>query len=156
MTVAAGVDVGGTFTDGVVIDPSGRIRTGKVMSTPQDQGIGVVAALEVIAPAASTDAGDRVTRLVHGTTVVTNLLLERTGARVGLCATAGATDLLELRRQDRASLYDLSAQHPTPLVATADVVAVDERRIPGAVATPLTETTVAAVVREVLARDPEI
>ena len=75
MTVAAGVDVGGTFTDGVVIDPSGRIRTGKVMSTPQDQGIGVVAALEGIAPAASPDAGDRVTRLVHGTTVVTNLLL---------------------------------------------------------------------------------
>ena len=71
-------------------------------------GIGVVAALEGIAPAASPDAGDRVTRLVHGTTVVTNLLLERTGARVVLCATAGATDLLELRRQDRAALYDLA------------------------------------------------
>jgi len=156
VTVAAGVDVGGTFTDGVVIDPSGRIRTGKVMSTPQDQGIGVVAALEGIAPAASPDAGDRVTRLVHGTTVVTNLLLERTGARVVLCATAGATDLLELRRQDRAALYDLAAQHPAPLVASADVIAVDERRIPGAVATPLTEATIAAVVREVLARDPEI
>jgi N-methylhydantoinase A len=156
VTVAAGVDVGGTFTDGVVIDPAGGIRTGKVMSTPQDQGIGVVAALEVIAPSASTDAGDRVTRLVHGTTVVTNLLLERTGARVVLCATAGATDLLELRRQDRASLYDLTAHHPAPLVAPADLVAVEERRVPGGVAIPLTDATIAAVVREVLARDPEI
>jgi len=156
VTIAAGVDVGGTFTDGVVIDPSGRIRTGKVLSTPQDQGIGVVAALELIGSAASPGAGGPVTRLVHGTTVVTNLLLERTGARVVLCATAGATDLLELRRQDRASLYDLAAQHPAPLVASADVIGVDERRIPGAVATPLTDTTIAAAVREVLARDPEI
>jgi len=156
VTVAGGVDVGGTFTDGVVIDPSGWIRTGKVMSTPQDQGIGVVAALEVIAPSASAGAGDRVTRLVHGTTVVTNLLLERTGARVVLCATAGATDLLEVRRQDRASLYDLAAHHPAPLVAAADVIAVDERRVPGGVAQPLTEATITEVVRAVLARDPEI
>jgi len=156
VTVAAGVDVGGTFTDGVVIDPSGRIRTGKVMSTPQDQGIGVVAALEVIAPSASAGAGDRVTRLVHGTTVVTNLLLERTGARVVLCATAGVTDLLELRRQDRVALYDLAAHHPAPLVAAADVIAVPERRVPGGVAQPLTEATITEVVRAVLARDPEI
>ena len=149
MTVAAGVDVGGTFTDGVVIDPTGRIVTGKVLSTPQDQGIGVVAALEALATRP-------VERLVHGTTVVTNLLLERTGARVVLCATAGATDLLELRRQDRAALYDLTAHHPAPLVAPEAVVAVEERRVPGGVARPLTEATIAVVVREVLARDPEI
>ena len=95
----------------------------KVLTTPEDQGIGVVAALEALGA-----SNGPVNRLVHGTTVVTNLLLERTGARVVLCATAGATDLLELRRQDRASLYDLSVQHPAPLVAPADVVAVDERR----------------------------
>jgi N-methylhydantoinase A len=156
VSAAAGVDVGGTFTDGVVIGPQGEIGAGKVMSTPEDQGIGVVEALEVIAPRASTDPADLVTRLVHGTTVVTNLLLERTGARVVLCATAGATDLLELRRQDRASLYDLAAQHPAPLVASADVIAVDERRVPGAIARPLTEEGIAEVVRAVLSRDPEI
>ena len=55
-----------------------------------------------------------VRRIAHGTTVVTNLLLERRGARVVLCATEGASDLLELRRQERAALYDLSADHPPP------------------------------------------
>ena len=103
--LAAGVDVGGTFTDCAAIAPDGRVVTRKVLSTPEDQGIGVVRALQALG-----DADGVVTRLVHGTTVVTNLLLERTGARVVLCATAGASDLLELRRQERASLYDLAAQ----------------------------------------------
>jgi N-methylhydantoinase A len=65
-----------------------------------------------------------VTSIVHGTTVVTNMLLERTGARVVLCATAGATDLLELRRQERAALYDLSAHHPPALVPPDRLVGV--------------------------------
>ncbi len=76
-------------------------------------GHGVVAALTALGEPAARD----VARIVHGTTVVTNMLLERRGARVVLCATDGATDLLELRRQERASLYDLAAQHPPPLVA---------------------------------------
>ena len=147
----AGVDVGGTFTDGVAIDPDGRIVAAKVLSTPEDQGIGVVGVLDAL-----PDAERPVGRLVHGTTVVTNLLLERTGARVVLCATAGATDLLELRRQDRVALYDLGAQHPAPLVPPADVVAVPERRTPAGVLHPLTADGLATVVREVLSRDPEI
>ena len=147
----AGVDVGGTFTDGVAIAPDGRIVAAKVLSTPEDQGIGVAAVLDAL-----PDPSVPVTRLVHGTTVVTNLLLERTGARVVLCATAGATDLLELRRQDRAALYDLAAPHPAPLVSPADVVAVPERQTPEGVARPLTADGIAEVVREVLGRDPEI
>ncbi len=123
----------------------------KVLSTPEDQGIGVVAALEALAAPAGA-----VTRLVHGTTVVTNLLLERTGARVVLVATAGATDLLELRRQDRASLYDLTARHPAPLVAAGDVVAAVERRTPHAVERPLTDAQVVEVVRAVVALAPEV
>ncbi len=146
--VAAGVDVGGTFTDCAAILPDGRVHTRKVLSTPLDQGEGVVDSLRGLsAPAA---------RLVHGTTVVTNLLLERAGARVVLCATAGATDLLELRRQDRASLYDLSAQHPAPLVPPERVVAVKERRTPVGVELPLTDAESARVVRAVLALEPEV
>ncbi|MHB1298828.1 MAG: hydantoinase/oxoprolinase family protein [Gemmatimonadaceae bacterium] len=140
--LAAGVDVGGTFTDCAAIAPDGRVITRKVLSTPDDQSDGVAAALAAL--------GTAVSRVVHGTTVVTNLLLERTGARVVLCASAGASDLLELRRQDRASLYDLSAQHPPPLVARLDVVPVAERQGPLALA----ELTRA--VAAVLALEPEV
>ncbi|MCE9600993.1 MAG: hydantoinase/oxoprolinase family protein [Gemmatimonadetes bacterium] len=149
--LAAGVDVGGTFTDCAAISPDGVVHARKVLSTPEDQGVGVVAALEALGSSLGP-----VTRLVHGTTVVTNLLLERTGARVVLCATAGATDLLELRRQDRASLYDLSVQHPAPLVAAADVIAVDERRGVRGVERALTDAQVELVMRAVLALRPEV
>ena len=71
-----------------------------------------------------------VRRFVHGTTVVTNLLLERAGARVVLLATAGFSDLLWLRRQERASLYDLTCDQPAPLVRDGDVIAVPERVAP--------------------------
>ncbi len=143
--------MGGTFTDCAAIAPDGVVHARKVLTTPEDQGIGVVAALEAL----GTTHG-RVQRLVHGTTVVTNLLLERTGARVVLCATKGATDLLELRRQDRVSLYDLSAQHPAPLVAPAHVVAVDERRTVRGVELALTEAQVDSVVRDALALVPDV
>jgi N-methylhydantoinase A/oxoprolinase/acetone carboxylase beta subunit len=97
-----------------------------------------------------------VTSIVHGTTVVTNMLLERTGARVVLCATAGATDLLELRRQERAGLYDLSAQHPPPLVPSDRVVAVDERVAPEGIVRRLTADTTAAVADRVAALAPDV
>lgn len=150
-SLAAGVDVGGTFTDCAAIDADGRLRTAKVLSTPDDQGAGVLAALQALAAPPGA-----VQRVVHGTTVVTNLLLERTGARVVLCATEGATDLLELRRQDRASLYDLAAQHPPPLVAAADVVAVPERRTSRGVERALEAAGIARVVEAVIARRPDV
>ena len=123
MTHAVGIDVGGTFTDLAAITEDGRVVARKVLSTPADQSEGVAAALDAFAAAPGAIA-----RIAHGTTVVTNLLLERRGSRVVLCATEGATDLLELRRQERASLYNLSVHHPEPLVAPAVVVAVRERR----------------------------
>ncbi len=98
----------------------------------------------------------RADAIVHGTTVVTNLLLERKGARVVLCATEGAEDVLFLRRQDRAALYDLSRHHPPALVARDDVVAVPERRTPRGVERALTDAGIAAVVAAVLKRKPEI
>ncbi len=151
MTQAVGIDVGGTFTDLAAIGADGIVVARKVLSTPADQSEGVGASLDAYAAAPGTIA-----RIAHGTTVVTNLLLERRGARVVLCATEGATDLLELRRQERASLYDLSAMHPAPLLSAQDVVAVRERLEPGAVTVPLTEEEVVRVVGEVVARAPQV
>jgi N-methylhydantoinase A/oxoprolinase/acetone carboxylase beta subunit len=109
----------------------------------------VLGALRALgAPAAA------VGRVVHGTTVATNTLLERSGARVVLCATAGAGDLLELRRQDRASLYDLAVHHPAPLVPAECVVDVAERMGPGGVSRPLEAIEATRVARAVAALAP--
>ena len=149
--LAVGVDVGGTFTDLAAVAPDGSVVAFKVSSTPGDQSEGVESALRRL-PHAAGPVGS----IVHGTTVVTNMLLERTGARVVLCATVGATDLLELRRQERAGLYDLSAQHPPPLVPPERVVAVDERVAPEGVVRPLTDAAAANVAARVAALVPDV
>jgi N-methylhydantoinase A/oxoprolinase/acetone carboxylase beta subunit len=148
--VAVGIDVGGTFTDLAAVHEDGTVSTSKVLSVPGDRAQGVLDALALagIAPQA-------VRSIAHGTTVVTNLLLERRGARVVACATQGFTDLLELRRQERAALYDLSRQHPQPLVAPGQVFAVPERMAPEGIVEPLTAASVHEVVRAVLDADPE-
>jgi N-methylhydantoinase A len=151
MTWSVGIDVGGTFTDLAAVDASGRVVTRKVLSTPRDQSEGVGAALTALGVPPA-----HVARIAHGTTVVTNLLLERRGARVVLCATAGATDLLTLRRQERASLYDLSVDHPAPLVESDDIIAVKERRTPAGIDTMLTSHEAARVAGMVAAKGPEI
>jgi N-methylhydantoinase A/oxoprolinase/acetone carboxylase beta subunit len=150
MPLSVGVDVGGTFTDLAAIGDDGRVTARKVSSTPADQSAGVEHAIAALG-ASPPDVG----RIVHGTTVVTNAMLERRGARVVLCATAGFTDLLELRRQERAALYDLAAQHPPPLVTAADTVAVDERIAPEGVLRALTPAAIAATVLAVRERAPE-
>jgi N-methylhydantoinase A/oxoprolinase/acetone carboxylase beta subunit len=151
MTESIGIDVGGTFTDLVGVRDDGSVRTGKVLSTPADQSEGVERSLRE----ASADPAV-VTRIVHGTTVVTNMLLERRGAKVVLCATSGATDLLELRRQERASLYDLAAQHPEPLVPPERVVPVPGRVAPEGVVRDLPDESAAAAAELVAQREPEI
>src|SRR5438876_48985 len=98
-----GVDVGGTFTDLVAID-DGAIVTSKVSSSPADQSLGVLAALRE-----ARLRGDNVSSIAHGTTVATNALLERRGARTALVTTEGFRDVIEIGRQNRASLYDLTA-----------------------------------------------
>jgi N-methylhydantoinase A len=111
-----GVDVGGTFTD-VVAWEGGRLRTAKVLTT-LDQSEGVMAAV-----AAAAGSGD----LLHGTTAATNALLERAGARTVLVTDGGFEDLLEIGRQDRPALYDLSATRPVPLVERSCRVGVSGR-----------------------------
>lgn len=151
MMESIGIDVGGTFTDLVGVRDDGSVRTGKVLSTPSDQSEGVERSLREAGAAPAT-----VARIVHGTTVVTNMLLERRGAKVVLCATSGATDLLELRRQERAALYDLSAQHPAPLVPAERVVAVPGRIAPEGVLEDLPDEMAATVAERVAGQSPEI
>jgi len=147
--LSVGVDVGGTFTDLAAVMDDGEVIAYKVSSTPSDQSEAVESALRRLpAPAVAS--------IVHGTTVVTNMLLERTGARVVLCATAGATDLLELRRQERAALYDLSAQHPPPLVPPECVVPVDERIAPEGVVRRLTDAAARDAADRVAALEPQV
>ncbi len=112
-----GADVGGTFTDLVLVD-GGSVTTAKI-STSEIQGDAIVEGLERL-----TD-GDPVDVFVHGTTVATNALLERAGARVALVTDSGFEDIVEIGRQDRPSLYDPFVDRPEPLVARADRIGVE-------------------------------
>jgi N-methylhydantoinase A len=103
-----GVDVGGTFTDAVLVE-DGRVRTAKVPTAARQEE-------SVLAAARAVGAGAGLDRFAHGTTVATNALLERRGARTAYVGNAGFEHLLHLRRQTRAHLYRLCADHPEPLV----------------------------------------
>ena len=143
-----GVDVGGTFTDLVAIGRDGSLTIRKVASTPRDPAVGLFRALDSLGSAP-------IDVLVHGTTVATNALLERRGARVVLITTAGFEDLLWLRRQDRPALYDLARDHPPPLVAREDVIGAQERMGPDGVLVPLSGNEVARIVRATRTLAPE-
>ena len=148
--IAVGIDVGGTFTDLAALHADGTVHTSKVLSVASDRAAGVLEALRVAAL-----NGSQIAHIAHGTTVVTNLLLERAGARVVACATEGFTDLLELRRQERAALYDLAKQHPRPLVEPAQVIPVRERITPDGVTLALTDEAIAEVIAAVTAQQPD-
>jgi N-methylhydantoinase A len=124
-----GVDVGGTFTDAVLASRDGVLHTAKTPTTPADESLGVLRAVELALAAAGAGAGE-VESFAHGTTVTTNALLEGRGARTALVATEGFTDLVELGRQARADLYRLCAAHPPALVPAERRFAVAERSGP--------------------------
>src|SRR6266699_3347068 len=144
--VRVGVDVGGTFTDLVALTEDGTIEVRKVVTTPVDPTLALFKALDALS--VSVDV------LIHGTTIATNALLERRGARIALVTTKGFEDLLWLRRQDRAALYELARDHPPPLVARSDVVAVAERTGPEGVLEPLGQDEVQRVVAAVRGLSP--
>src|SRR5246500_918692 len=128
-----GIDVGGTFTDLVAIDASGHTEFAKSLSPPQDQWIGVMAGLDELArrlDLSRTDMLAQTTRLVHGTTVATNALLERKGARVALLTTEGHRDVLEMREGLKGNRYDLRSPPPEPLVPRERRFGVRERLRP--------------------------
>ncbi len=148
-----GVDVGGTFTDAVLVD-AGRIWTAKAPSTPDDQSAGVLAAIEAVLVLAGRTA-DEVVGFAHGMTVATNALLEGRSARTALVATEGFTDVVALGRQTRPELYRLQASAPAPLVPPERRVPVPERMGPYGVLTPLTDAGVTEVADAVAALDVE-
>ena len=136
-----GVDVGGTFTDLVAIDDGGRITTAKSASTPEDQSMGVLAGLELLADSLGIERAALLAatdRIVHGTTVATNALLERKGAKVGLLTTEGHRDVLEIREGLKDDRYALRQPAPEPLVPRHLRLPVRERiRADGGVGTPI-------------------
>ena len=145
---AAGIDIGGTFTDVVLIDGDQPPRAIKVPTTPADQTQGLVDGL--------SSAGAGVSNIAHGTTTATNAVLERTTARTVLVTTVGFRDVLTIGRQDRPSLYDLSVVRPAPLVPSSLVVPVVERMGPhGEVVVELTDAEVQRVTDAVVALRPE-
>ena len=126
-----GVDVGGTFTDFVVVSEDG-VRSHKVLSTPEAPERAVLQGLSELGL-------EPPYTVVHGSTVATNAFLERKGARLALVATEGFEDVLEIARQDRVGIYDLRAKKPPPLVAPEARLGVRERMTyTGAVEQPLT------------------
>lgn len=110
-----GIDIGGTFTDLCLADDDGVIAVGKALTTPAEPARGVEAVLTDTLSSLKLQA-EAVGQVIHATTLVTNALLQRSGARVALLATAGFRDVLEMRRERRAEIYDLMVEHPRPLV----------------------------------------
>ncbi|KMK64872.1 hydantoinase/oxoprolinase family protein [Puniceibacterium sp. IMCC21224] len=122
-----GVDIGGTFTDVVMLDPrSGRLANEKVLTTPDDPAEGVLNGVQRILANEQAAPGD-VQSIIHGTTLVANALIERKGVRTALVTTQGFRDVLEIGRELRYSIYDLFIDMPEPLVPRVLRFEVDER-----------------------------
>ena len=150
-----GVDVGGTFTDIVLVKEDGSYVVHKVPSTPGAQERAVIQGISEVLETHSVDAKE-VALVVHGTTVAANAMIERRGAHVCLLTTEGFEDILEIGRQDRSEIYDLTATRPAPLVAADDRIGVHERTgASGEVVVPLKQEEVQRVVRLVGQRRPE-
>jgi len=144
-----GVDVGGTFTDFVLLeDATGRARTYKCLTTPRDPSEAIEQGLRALA-AQAPGCIEQLQEVIHGTTLVINAIIERKGARTGLITTRGFRDVLELAREIRYAAYDAFAQMPEPLVPRERRLEVDERlRADGSVLVPLDEAQARRTIRE--------
>jgi N-methylhydantoinase A len=142
-----GVDVGGTFTDAVLI-AAGHVFTAKVPTTPADQSEGVMAAVDLVLENAGVEAV-AVKRFAHGMTVGTNALLTERGARTALLATEGFTDVIEIGRQARPELYKPCRSAPAPLVPADLRFGLRERITPAGVLTPLDEDSLSTAVERI-------
>jgi N-methylhydantoinase A len=144
-----GVDIGGTFTDLVWVDETtGAVRVAKLLTTPKDPSQAVEEGVVTLLHEAGAGAA-AVRALIHGTTLATNALIERKGARVGLLATAGFRDAVEIGREGRYDMYDLFIDPPVPLVPRQLRVEVTERVLAdGSVLRPLDPVQARAAIAE--------
>jgi N-methylhydantoinase A len=141
--IRLGTDTGGTFTDFVWLDEDGRFHIYKQLSTPQDPSRSVLDGIEKL-----TIPGDA--EVIHGSTVATNALLERQGAKTALITTAGFADVLAIGRQNRPDLYALVPQKPDPLVPEQWRFEAGERiTAQGEVLLPLSEESILPILEQI-------
>ena len=147
-----GIDVGGTFTDIVAVSDEGTVIFSKAPSTPADPSIGVMDAIERLSHELETDSAgllSRTERIVHGTTVATNALLERKGAKTGLLTTIGHRDVLEMREGLKEDRYNMRLAAPETLVPRYLRLGVKERIRPdGSVHIPLDNCSLDAAIEK--------
>lgn len=156
ITYQVAVDTGGTFTDVAVAGLDGRVFVWKVSSDPDAPDEAVLQGVSEALDQLGTGLG-AVTRFVHGTTVATNALLTRSGARVGLVTTEGFRDVLAIGHQTRPSIYDLSARRPAPLVQADNTWEIHERiAADGSVLTALDDDEVCDVGTQIRARQCDV
>src|SRR5438876_4918349 len=147
-----GFDVGGTFTDFVLQSPSGELSTGKRLTTYPDPSEACLAGLDALLAAAGVAWSD-VAQAVHGTTLGSNVVIERKARGVGLLTTRGFRDVLLIGREKRYQVYDLQIEKPRPLVPRRFIGEVTERVLAdGSIRTPLDEAGARAAIRALTSR----
>ena len=151
-TPRIGVDVGGTFTD-VSLLVDGKLHTAKVPTTA-DQSVGVLAGIRKACAIADIDPPE-IDSFAHAMTVSVNALLERNGAKTALVTTAGFRDVLEIARQDRPSLYDLTATKPEPLVPRCRRFEIEERATTEGIEQPVDSDEISALADQIAATEAE-
>ena len=146
-----GVDIGGTFTDGTLVDSStGQVTTSKVLTTPADPASGFISAVNKLLGVNNDVDPSEIEHVVHATTVATNAIIEGKTAKTAFVTTQGFRDMLEIARQIRPSLYDLQFEKPAPLVPRQLCFEIPERLdAKGNVVTPLDEKALAKIVDQI-------
>jgi N-methylhydantoinase A len=147
----AGVDIGGTFTDLLLLDEhTGEMIIGKILTTPGDPSVAVIQGLQALLAERQLDPA-MVSATIHGTTLITNAIIERKGAKTGLITTQGFRDALEIGRERRYDIYDIFLENPEPLVPRALRREVNERLDEtGRVLVPLNRMEVLDAVQDLL------
>lgn len=153
MTYKLGIDVGGTFTDFLLVDENGEHNIFKSLTTPKNPSVGVANGLNEIAAFTKKDLNEflnGVELIVHGTTITTNAALTRNGVKTAFITTKGFRDVLNMRRGLRGRQYDSRYKPPEPFVRRRDIYTVEERvDCDGNVITPLNEAELAAVIKRI-------
>ena len=151
MSHRVGIDIGGTFTDFALLDvSSGHIATHKRLTTPAAPASGVLEGLSDLLVEEQVPV-EQVEAVIHGTTLITNAIIERKGARIGMITTAGFADVLEMANEHRYEMFDLRIAYPAPLVERSCRVEVKGRiRYDGHVETALAQSEVKLAVRHLV------